>query len=40
VEHVLYATSFPRVILFVARPDFGNNEDMHGFWSIWCFSII
>jgi hypothetical protein len=40
VEPVLCATSFPRVILSVTMPYFGHNEDMHGFWSIWCFSII
>jgi hypothetical protein len=40
VEPVLYATSFPHVILFVTMPYFGHNEDMHGFWSIWCFSVI
>jgi hypothetical protein len=40
VEPVLYATSFSRVILSVAMPYFGHNEDMHEFWSIWCFSII
>jgi hypothetical protein len=40
VEPVPYATSFPRVILSVTMPYFGHNEDMHGFWPIWCFSII
>jgi hypothetical protein len=40
VEPVLYVTSFSRVILSVTMPYFGHNEDMHGFWSIWCFSII
>jgi hypothetical protein len=40
VEPVLCATSFPRVILSMTMPYFGHNEDMHGFWSIWCFSII
>jgi hypothetical protein len=40
VEPVLYATSFPHVILSVNMPYFGHNEDMCGFWSIWCFSIV
>jgi hypothetical protein len=40
VEPVLYVTSFPRVIFSVTMPYFGHNEDMDGFWSIWCFSII
>jgi hypothetical protein len=40
VEPVLCATSFPHVILSVTMPSFGYNEDMHGFWSIWCFSFI
>jgi hypothetical protein len=40
VEPVLCATSFPRVILSMTMPYFGHNEDMHGFWSIWCFSLI
>jgi hypothetical protein len=40
VEPVLCATSFPHVILSVTMPYFGYNEDMHGFWSIWYFSII
>jgi hypothetical protein len=40
VEPLLYATLFPRVVLSVTVPYFGHNEDMHGFWSIWCFSII
>jgi hypothetical protein len=40
VEPVLYATSFPHVILSMTMPYFGHNEDMNGFWSIWCFSII
>jgi hypothetical protein len=40
VEPVLYATSFPHVILSMTMPYFGHNEDMHGFWSIWCFSAI
>jgi hypothetical protein len=29
-----------RVIFSVTMSYFGHNEDMHGFWSIWCFSII
>jgi hypothetical protein len=40
VEPVLCATSFPRIILSVTMPYFGHNEDIHGFWSIWCFSVI
>jgi hypothetical protein len=40
VEPVLYAMSFPHVILSVTMSYFGHNEDMHGFWSIWCFFII
>jgi hypothetical protein len=40
VEPVLYATSFPHVVLSVTMPYFGHNEDMHGFWSMWCFSVI
>jgi hypothetical protein len=40
VEPMLYATSFPHVILSMTLPYFGHNEDMHGFWSILCFSII
>jgi hypothetical protein len=40
VELVLCATSFPHVILSVTMPYFGHNEDMHGFSSIWCFSLI
>jgi hypothetical protein len=40
VEPVLCATSFPHVILSVTMPYFRHNEDMHGFWSIWCFSVI
>jgi hypothetical protein len=32
---VLYATSFPHVILSVTMPYFGHNEEMHGFWFIW-----
>jgi hypothetical protein len=40
VELVLCATSFPHVIFSVTMPYFGHNEGMHGFLSIWCFSII
>jgi hypothetical protein len=40
IETVLCTTSFPRVILSVTMPYFGHNEDMHGLWSIWCFSVI
>jgi hypothetical protein len=40
VEPVLCATSFPHVILFVTMPYFRHNEDIHGFWFIWRFSII
>jgi hypothetical protein len=40
VELVLCATSFSHVIFSVTMPYFWHNEDMHGFWSIWCFSII
>jgi hypothetical protein len=36
----LCATSFPHIILSVTTPYFGPIDDMHGFWSIWCFSII
>jgi hypothetical protein len=36
----LCAASSPRVILFVTMYYFGYNKDMHGFWSIWCISII
>jgi hypothetical protein len=36
----LCATSSPYVILSVTTPGFGHNEDMYGFWSVWCFSII
>jgi hypothetical protein len=31
VEPMLYATSFPCVILSVTMPYFGHNEGMHGF---------
>jgi hypothetical protein len=34
VEPVLYATSFPHVILPVTMPNFGQNDIMHGFWSV------
>jgi hypothetical protein len=40
VESVVCATSFPRVILSVIVPYCGHNEDIHGFWSIWCFFVI
>jgi hypothetical protein len=40
VEPVLCAMSFHHVIFSVTMPYFGHNEDMHGFWSIWCFSVI
>jgi hypothetical protein len=40
VEPMLCSTSFPHVIFYVAMPYFGHNEDMHGFWSIWCFSVV
>jgi hypothetical protein len=36
----LCATSSPHVVLSLAMFYFGHNEDMHGFWSILCFSII
>jgi hypothetical protein len=39
-EAMLCVTSFPRVIFYVTMLYFGYNEDMHGFWSIWCFFII
>jgi hypothetical protein len=34
------ATSSPRVLLSTTMPYFGHIEDIHGFWSIWCFSVI
>jgi hypothetical protein len=34
------ATSCPHVLFFVTMPYFGHIKDMHGFWSIWCFSVI
>jgi hypothetical protein len=37
---VLCATSFPRVVFSMTMTYFGHNEDTHGFWSIWCFSVI
>jgi hypothetical protein len=40
VEPVLCATSFSHVIFSVIMPYFGHNEDMHGFWSILCFSVV
>jgi hypothetical protein len=36
----LCATSSPHVIFSVTMPYFGHIEDMHRFWSIWCFFII
>jgi hypothetical protein len=36
----LCATSSPRVIFSVTMPYFGHIENIHGFWNIWCFSII
>jgi hypothetical protein len=36
----LCATSSPRIIFSVTMPYFWHIEDMHGFRSIWCFSII
>jgi hypothetical protein len=36
----LCATSFPRVIFSVTMSYLGHIEDMHGFWSIWCFSVV
>jgi hypothetical protein len=39
VEPVLCTTSF-LMSCFLWLPYFGHNEDMHGFWSIWCFSVI
>jgi hypothetical protein len=40
VEPVLCATSFSRVILSVTMPYFRHNEDMDGFLSISCCSVI
>jgi hypothetical protein len=40
VEPMLCATAFPCVILSATMPYFGHNEDMHGVWSILCFSVI
>jgi hypothetical protein len=40
IEPVLCATLFPHVVLSVTMPYCGHNEDIHGFWSIWCCSII
>jgi hypothetical protein len=40
VDKTFCATSFSRVIFSMTMPHFGHNEDMNGFWSIWCFSII
>jgi hypothetical protein len=36
----LCATSSPRVIFSVTMHYFGHIEDTHGFWSMWCFSVI
>jgi hypothetical protein len=36
----LCALSSPHVILSMTLSYFRHNEDMRGFWSIWCFSII
>jgi hypothetical protein len=36
----LCAKSSPHVIFSVTMPYFGHIEDMHGFWSIWCFFVI
>jgi hypothetical protein len=36
----LCATSSHHAILSMTMSYFRHNEDMHGFWSIWCFSII
>jgi hypothetical protein len=36
----LCATLSPCIILSVTTPGFGHNEDIYGFWSIWCFSVI
>jgi hypothetical protein len=36
----LCVASSPHVIFSVTVPYFGHIEDMHGFWSIWCFPII
>jgi hypothetical protein len=40
VETMLCATSFSHVIFSVTMSYFVHNEDMHGFWSILCFSVI
>jgi hypothetical protein len=40
IEPVLCAMSFPCVILSMTMNYFGDNEDMHGFWSIWCSFVI
>jgi hypothetical protein len=36
----LCATSYPHVIFSVTIPYFWQIQDMYGFWSIWCFSVI
>jgi hypothetical protein len=36
----LCATSSTCVTFSVTMPYFGHMEDMHGFWSIWCFSLF
>jgi hypothetical protein len=38
-QHLAGATSSSHVIFSVTMPYFGHIEDMHGFWSIWCFSV-
>jgi hypothetical protein len=36
----LCATPSPHVVLSMTMSYFRHNEDMHGFWSIWCFSVV
>jgi hypothetical protein len=36
----LIATSSPCIKLSKSTPVFGHHEDMYGFWSVWCFSVI
>jgi hypothetical protein len=36
----LFTASSPSVILYETTLGFGHHEDMYGFWSIWCFSVI
>jgi hypothetical protein len=36
----LHATSSPHVIFPVTMSYLGHIEDMHEFWSIWCFFVI